>query len=48
MNKWGARQREQKKILQINLFTKEKTGRKQIYNHQRGNVVGRDTLGIWD
>ena len=35
----------------MNLFTKQKqTHRlyKQMYGYQRGNVGGRDKLGVWD
>ena len=40
-----------KEMIQMNLFTKQKqTHRhwKQTYGYQKGNVVGRDKLGIWD
>ena len=43
---------ESKKIIQMNLFTKQKQAhrlRKQIYDSQRGKVArGRDKLGGWD
>ena len=35
----------------MNLFTKEKQthrNRKQAYGYQKGNAVGKDTLGVWD
>ena len=35
----------------MNLFTKEKQthrNRKQTYGYQKGNVVGKDKLGVWD
>ena len=41
---------EAKKMIQINLFTKEKQThrhRKQTYGYQRGSR-GRDKLGVWD
>ena len=34
----------------MNLFTKEKQthrNRKQTYGYQKGNVVGKDKLGVW-
>ena len=37
--------------IQMNLFTKQKQYHrlwKQTYGYQRGNVVGRDKLGVWD
>ena len=41
-----------KKMIQVNLFTKQKQThrlRKQTYTYQRGKVgVGRDKLGAWD
>ena len=44
-----------KKMIQMNLFTKQKQTQKQIYGfqkqiygYQRGNVGGRDKLGAWD
>ena len=38
-------------MVQMNLFTKQKQThrlRKQMYGYQRGNVQGRDKLGVWD
>ena len=35
----------------MKLFTKQKQThrlRKQTYDYQRGNVVERDKLGVWD
>ena len=35
----------------MNLFTKQKQTyryRKQTYGYQRGKVVGREKLGVWD
>ena len=35
----------------MNLFTKEKQThrlQKQSYGYQRGNVAGKDKLGVWD
>ena len=42
---------ESKKKIQMNLFTKQKQTlrpQKQTYGYQRGNVGGRDKLGVWD
>ena len=42
---------ESKKMIQMNLFTKQKQThrlRKQTYSYQRGNMAGRDKLGVWD
>ena len=43
---------ESKKIIQINLFMKQKQThkhRKQTYGYQSGKArVGRDKLGVWD
>ena len=39
------------KIIQMNLFIKQKQThrfQKQTYSYQRGNVVRRDKLGVWD
>ena len=39
-----------KKMIQKNLFTKQKQTDRlqiQIYSCQRGNMVGRDILGVW-
>ena len=37
------------KMIQMNSFTKQTHRlRKQTYGCQRGNVVGRDKLGVWD
>ena len=39
------------KKIQMNLFTKQKQTyryRKQTYGYQRGKVVGREKLGVWD
>ena len=56
----GVRQRqisyityvESKKMIQMNLFTKQKQTqrhRKQTYDYQRGKRGGgRDKLGVWD
>ena len=41
---------ESKKMIQMNLFTKQKEThrlRKQ-HGYQRGNVERRDKLGVWD
>ena len=41
---------ESKKIIQINLFTKQKQihrHRKQTYSYQREKGKGMDKLGIW-
>ena len=40
-----------KNMIQMNLFTEQKQAnrhRKQTYGYQRGNVEGRDKLGVWD
>ena len=40
-----------KKMIPINLFTEQKQAhslRKKTYGYQRGNVGGRDKLGVWD
>ena len=40
-----------KKKIQMNLFTKQKQThslQKQTYGYQRGNMWGRDKLGVWD
>ena len=42
---------ESKNMIQMKLFTKQKQThrlRKQTYDYQRGNVVERDKLGVWD
>ena len=42
---------ESKKVIQMNLFTKQKQThrlRKQTYDYQRGKVGGRDKLAVWD
>ena len=42
---------ESKKLIQMNLFTKQKQThrlRNQTYSYQRGKVRGRDKLGGWD
>ena len=42
---------ESKKMIQTNSFTKQKQThklRKQTYSYQRGKVVRRDKLGVWD
>ena len=42
---------ESKRIIQINLFTKQKQThrlREQINDYQRGQVAGRDKPGGWD
>ena len=41
---------ESKKIIQLNLFTKQKQTHRvqeQNYGYQRGNVGGRGKLGVW-
>ena len=41
----------QKKMIQMNLFTKQKQThrlRERTYGYQRGRVGGRDRLGVWD
>ena len=38
-------------MIQMNLFTEQKEThrlRKQTYVYQRGKVVGRDKLGVWN
>ena len=39
-----------KKMIQVNLFTKQKTHRhrKQTYGYQRGEGQWGDKLGVWD
>jgi len=40
-----------KKMIQMNLFRKQKLThrlRKQTYSYQRGNIVKRNRLGVWD
>ena len=42
---------ESKKMIQINLFTKQKQTQRlkqQTYGYKRGKLVGRDKLGGWD
>ena len=42
---------ESKKMIQMNLFTKQKQThrqRKQTYGYRRGKGWGRDKLGVWD
>ena len=42
---------ESKKMIQMNLFTKEKQThrlRKQTYGYQMGKVGREDKLGVWD
>ena len=39
------------KMIQRNVFTEQKQThrhRKETYGYQRGKVVGRDKLGIWN
>ena len=39
------------KIIEINLYIKQKQThrpRKKTYGYQRGEVVGRDKLPVWD
>ena len=42
---------ESKKMIQMNLFRRQKLThrlRKQTYSYQRGNMVERIRLGVWD
>ena len=48
---WYRFHMESKKMMQMNLFTKQKQThrhRKQTYGYQRGKMGGKDKLGVWD
>ena len=48
---WYHLYAESKKMIQMNLFTKQKQThrlRERTYGYQRGRVGGRDRLGVWD
>ena len=50
-NIWYHLYVESKKVIQMNLFTKQKQTyryRKQTYGYQRGKVAGRDKSGASD
>ena len=43
--------KESKKMVQMNLFTKEKQThrlREETYGYQQGRMGSRDKLGVWD